>query len=275
MVTASATSRAASTTGMARWPAHRIASVAAALVMVLMFPLFTGTEFFGFGPVPYFLAAFLVLAIALCFPLRAWMQRTDQVLLGLLGLFFMGANASFVFPELAHPEHFPDYGFSTLGVAAALVLAAAAVAAFIPALGHPARWGSWGVAALLVLAGVSVGATAAMYEEHAVPAAGAGSVLLTPDVTLEVTAQNAQFSPASLTLPAGKIVKIHVTNADSGTHNFRVDALGLASDLLAGKTTDLWIRTDKTGTYQFYCSIHSTQNADGTWTGMTGTLVVT
>ena len=69
-------------------------------------------------------------------------------------------------------------------------------------------------------------------------------------------------------------LRISRSNAVVETHNFRVDALRVSTDLVSGRSTDVWLKTDQTGSYQYYCSIHSTQNADGTWSGMTGTLVV-
>ena len=81
------------------------------------------------------------------------------------------------------------------------------------------------------------------------------------------------FGPVAYFLAVFLVITV-ITNADVETHNFHVPSLGIATDLVSGRTTDVWVKTDTTGTSQFYCSVHSTQNADGTWTGMTGTLVV-
>lgn len=263
-----------SAAGIARWPTHRLASFAGALAIVLVFPVFTGLDFLSFGPVPYFLAAFVALALVVALVAKTWAQRGAQVLLGLLGVVFVAGNAEHVFPELSHPEHFPDYGIAFIGLLASVTLVLAAVASFVPALKRSARVGSWGLAGLLVLAGIAAGGAATMYGAKGAPAVGAGSVAMSPDVTVEVTAKDDAFVPATINVPAGKIVKIHVVNADNTLHNLHADALGIGADLPAGKATDIWIKTDKTGTFQSWCALHSAAGADGTRTGMVGTIVV-
>ena len=87
----------------------------------------------------------------------------------------------------------------------------------------------------------------------------------------EITVEGGMFyfKPNEIKVKVGQPVKITFNNA-KGMHNFVIDELKVTSETInAGGTTTVEFTPDKTGTYEFYCSIgnHRAQ-------GMKGTLIV-
>lgn len=124
---------------------------------------------------------------------------------------------------------------------------------------------------------------------------GASSKTDTPvDETITIEAKNVKFVPNSITIPAGKTVKLILKNSDAGTeHDLASDDLmvsmtqggghgsghesttaGDASMMLAvhtkeGETNSIIFKAAKPGTYNIYCTIAGHKDA-----GMIGTITV-
>ena len=142
--------------------------------------------------------------------------------------------------------------------------------------GAPLRPTAVGVGAVVFVAALWLGGAAtAVQEKVFVPAAAGSAVGLTPDVSLDLTAKNDGWEPAALSIPAGKVVRITVHNADSGAHVFNQEQAGLRVDLPGGSTKEVWLRIDAAGTLQYYCELHASKGGDGQWAGMVGVLTVT
>jgi polyvinyl alcohol dehydrogenase (cytochrome) len=79
-----------------------------------------------------------------------------------------------------------------------------------------------------------------------------------------------EFQPAQLTVPVGTTVRWRNDDPTLHTVTFVVDGEELVAD--EGETVS-WTFTEQ-GRYEYYCRPHSGQGDDGTWTGMTGVVVV-
>lgn len=246
------------------------------LLVSLVLPTLATVGVFGFfiltiPPV----VAFLVVQLA-CAAFVAWRGNKWASLVGGIALLaFAALNLPFLGPELARPDHGLTFVIANLAMATGIVGFVAGIAAFRE--GRSGRfatpaWGAPGAAAALVVAGLVLGITFSGVATRFGPVAGTGTVALTPEATATLDIAEGVFSPDPLTIPAGKIVKLTITNGDGELHTFSIDDLGLAADLPAGKTVDVWLKADA-GTYQIYCAPHSSPTDDGR-EGMVGTLTV-
>lgn len=85
-----------------------------------------------------------------------------------------------------------------------------------------------------------------------------------------VAGSNFKFSPSALSVKKGDTVKITFTNS-GGTHNFNIDAFHVATKMLkTGESETVQFVADKTGSFEYYCSVGSHRAM-----GMKGTLTVT
>lgn len=85
-----------------------------------------------------------------------------------------------------------------------------------------------------------------------------------------VTSSNYAFAPKTMTVKKGDIVKITLANS-GGTHDLKIDEFNVATKRVSGTEKDtITFVADKTGTFQYYCSVGS-HRAMGMW----GTLTVT
>lgn len=255
-------------TPLREWSLARWTITMTALIVILMFPIFTGLAFLQFGPVPYFLGVFLILLVVAIATGNRWVWLAEAIVL----LLFAGLNAAFIVPELTRPDHYPDYILANVAILALPVSIVAAIAIVREtrkgSAPRAARLGSWGAVVALLVAGALIGMTTASVGLHGAPSAGTGTVLLTPDATVTVTTANTLFVPSTVSIPSGKIVKLSVQNTDPGLHKFNVDELHLDAELSGGKTTDLWLKADAPASYQLYCVLHASKGGDGKWTGM-------
>ncbi len=88
--------------------------------------------------------------------------------------------------------------------------------------------------------------------------------------TFKITGSNFSFDPKQITVKKGDTVKITFVNTN-GVHDFKIDAFNAATkQISAGQQETITFIADKTGTFQYYCSVgnHKTM-------GMVGTLTVT
>lgn len=84
-----------------------------------------------------------------------------------------------------------------------------------------------------------------------------------------VEATSFAFAPKTMTVNKGDTVKITVRNA-GGTHDLKIDEFNTVTKRLAtGESETITFIADKTGTFEYYCSVGSHRAM-----GMVGTLTV-
>lgn len=84
-----------------------------------------------------------------------------------------------------------------------------------------------------------------------------------------ISAAPFSFSPSTMTVNKGDTVKITVKNT-KGTHDFKIDEFNASTRLLnTGETQTITFVADKTGTFDYYCSVGSHRAM-----GMVGKLTV-
>ena len=87
--------------------------------------------------------------------------------------------------------------------------------------------------------------------------------------TFTVSGQNFSFTPNTLTVNKGDKVKITFQNT-GGFHDFRIDEFNVkTAQLGSGKSETVEFTADKTGTFEYYCSVGNHRAM-----GMTGKLTV-
>ncbi|MFQ5875086.1 MAG: cupredoxin domain-containing protein [Dehalococcoidia bacterium] len=84
-----------------------------------------------------------------------------------------------------------------------------------------------------------------------------------------ITASYPRFQPSTITVTKGQTIQIKVSATDTN-HTFTIDELGINKAVGRGETITWEIRSDKVGTFTFYCAIPGHRSA-----GMEGTLKVT
>lgn len=119
-----------------------------------------------------------------------------------------------------------------------------------------------------------------MTTETATPTANTAMPSITPRTTstaaknmtaqkFTVTASNFTFAPKTLTVKKGQPVEITFTNA-GGAHDFVINEFTVKTQILAsGKSETVTFTPDKTGTFDYYCSVGNHQAM-----GMQGTITV-
>ncbi|MFY9463350.1 MAG: cupredoxin domain-containing protein [Candidatus Sungiibacteriota bacterium] len=84
-----------------------------------------------------------------------------------------------------------------------------------------------------------------------------------------ITGKNFSFTPSTLTVKKGDTVKITLKNI-GGTHDLRIDGFNATTQRIGtGEQDTVTFIADKTGSFEFYCSIGSHRRI-----GMKGTLTV-
>lgn len=85
----------------------------------------------------------------------------------------------------------------------------------------------------------------------------------------DLTASNFQFSITEIEVKKGDRVRIVLENR-SGTHDWRLDEFNVKTKILSsGQTDTVEFTADKTGTFEYYCSVGSHRQM-----GMRGQLIV-
>lgn len=85
-----------------------------------------------------------------------------------------------------------------------------------------------------------------------------------------LTARQWEFQPSTITVRRGSPVKLHIASVDT-THGFSIVEFNVNSQLSPGQTTTVEFTPDRTGTFNFFCSVFCGSGHGG----MRGTLVVT
>lgn len=84
--------------------------------------------------------------------------------------------------------------------------------------------------------------------------------VLAAEDSYSLTLKDHKFTPAGLTIPAGKKVKITVKNLDSTPAEFESDDFKAEKVIPAGKQADILIGPLKAGTYEFHDEYHETES---------------
>jgi cytochrome c oxidase subunit 2 len=85
----------------------------------------------------------------------------------------------------------------------------------------------------------------------------------------ELTAKQWEFSPNTITVNRGDIVKIHIESVDV-THGFALPDFGVNEILEPGNDIHVDFVADKVGTFTFFCSV----SCGSGHSGMNGQLIV-
>ncbi len=109
--------------------------------------------------------------------------------------------------------------------------------------------------------------TESMMKKESPTPAETGAMMMEQKIT--VTGSNFAFSPNTITAKKGQ--KVTVTfKSDGGFHDFAIDEFNVKSDIVgSGKSVDVSFTPDKTGTFEFYCSVGNHRAM-----GMVGKLIV-
>ncbi len=109
-----------------------------------------------------------------------------------------------------------------------------------------------------------------------VPVTSSNTILITPAPAMAsavkeftVTGSNFSFSPNAIKVKKGDKVKITFKNA-GGFHDLKIDEFGVATSKIQDGTQEtVEFTVDKTGAFEYYCSVESHRQM-----GMKGTLIV-
>lgn len=74
-------------------------------------------------------------------------------------------------------------------------------------------------------------------------------------IEINMTAQQWSFSPSEIRVHQGDHVIIHVTATDVA-HGLRIFNYGVGADLQPGETKTVDFIADKTGKFEYYCSVY-------------------
>lgn len=267
-----ATGAASPTWRASAWTLPRWTVLVSLLLPVVALPAFLGTQILVVPEVAPFFLAFVLLGAVIVWRADRWLLLAG----GVVAFAFAALNFAFIYGELVRPDHYPIYFLAWLAVLGGLAGLTGGVAGFVDARRHrfgSPRWGGIGAALVLLGAGFAGGSLVATAGMHLAQTPVAASVSLVPDASVEVSIESFAFGGGTIAIPADRIVKLTLTNADPETHTFTIDALAIDQDVPAGKGAEVWLRAPP-GTYEVYCKPHSTA-VEGDREGMVATLVVT
>jgi plastocyanin len=241
------------------------------LPVVLLTILVHGFVWLSFGPVPFLLIPMALIGIVAIWWPNPWLLLVGAVI-GVLNM----AGSSQGDPGFLRPDRTLEFTFWWLIALLGVGLLVAAIANLVQRRAPPARPGRLGVALVAVVVALYFGGLAVALQEKAfVPPAAGAAVGEKPDLELNLTATDDKWTPAAISVPAGKVLLLHVTNGGSADHVFDQPDAGIRIDLAPGSTHDVWLKLDAAGALQYYCELHAAKGADGKWAGMVGALSVT
>ncbi len=132
---------------------------------------------------------------------------------------------------------------------------------------------AWGGYALFSREGGEATPSATIEEIYTTPSTATSTSTSSPTVIPEVkqftvVGSNFAFSPSTLTVNKGD--KVRIVFQSQGTHDWVVDAFNARTKVLTtGQSETIEFIADKTGSFEYYCSVGSHRQM-----GMKGTLVV-
>ena|SRR5438477_8507783 len=87
--------------------------------------------------------------------------------------------------------------------------------------------------------------------------------------TVNLSAKDFMFDPATFTATAGKPVTVTIKNEGQAEHNFSIESLKVNQDIEKGDTKTVTFTPTQSGPVQFFCEYHHITH------NMVGTLTVT
>jgi plastocyanin len=90
-----------------------------------------------------------------------------------------------------------------------------------------------------------------------------------PVKTFSVSAKEFAYTPSTITVNKGDVVRINFTNDGTTTHNFAITELGVSTKAVGpGGSDSISFTPEEAGTYTFFCSIdgHKSLGLEGTLT---------
>ncbi len=111
-----------------------------------------------------------------------------------------------------------------------------------------------------------------MMQETVTPAdSSSPSGIMEEGTVKEITVEGFEFkfAPATLTFKKGETVKLTLKNTGKMPHDFVIDELGVKTKVINGGETDtIEFTPDKTGSFEYYCSVgkHREMGMKGTAT---------
>ncbi len=110
---------------------------------------------------------------------------------------------------------------------------------------------------------------ATLLAAAAAPLALAPAALARADDTVKLTIRGGHFTPAEVEAPAGRRLRIEVTNADRTPSEFESADLRAEKIVVPGGTIHVFAGPLKPGTYKFFDDYHP-DDAHGTLTAVAG-----
>src|SRR5207245_1531973 len=232
----------------------------------------------GFSPAAFLLyGAFLIPALVfialLTWRPNPWFYLATGIAVSYLFLVFL----PFIIGGLANPTSPYEFSGDVLGLVAVFWALPAGVLGFLQGRrgtaqldarsGWRTRQGLYAVGVAFVAIGAIL--TSAIAYNHAAGTQTGGGFDFQPSATVNVTAQDFVFNPATFAVSVQTITAVAVTNRDGVLHTFTYELNGqtYSHDLLPGTTAKFLVFFDVAGSIPFWCIPHRSM-------GMTGTITV-
>jgi plastocyanin len=124
-----------------------------------------------------------------------------------------------------------------------------------------ARLARWALRAVITV--TALGVALAACSNSSDPVGNVASGPATGDAAKIEAVDGDRFTPKTLELPAGKAVRIEITNADGRAHDFAIEAANLNTGTIQAGAVATATFTVPQGTTEFVCTFHR---------GMSGTI---
>jgi plastocyanin len=229
----------------------------------------------GFSAAVFVFAAAFLIPSVVCTALvlwrpNQWFYLAAGIASGYLFILFI----LFVIPGLSNPANVFDFAGNILGLVSLLWALPAGVIGFwrtrkkLPLPDVRQGWRTpQGIFALAVVF-VAIGAilTSAIAYGRAVNTPTGGGFDFEPNMTVNVTTQNTQFIPSTISVPVRIVTEIIVTNKDSARHTFTYNLNGArySHDLLPLATTKFLVYFTAAASIHFWCIPHEASGMMGT-----------
>jgi cytochrome c oxidase subunit 2 len=91
-----------------------------------------------------------------------------------------------------------------------------------------------------------------------------------PVTEISISAKEFAYTPATVTVKKGEVVKINFTNDGTTAHNFTIGEFNVATKTIGpGESDSITFTPNLAGTFKYFCSVDSHRSL-----GLEGTLVV-
>lgn len=246
--------------------------VATALLVVAYIALMIAPLVFGNGSIELYLSPFALIGLLPATIAMGWhLYRPSArsflaagVTILLLPILVV---VSFGIGPLADPAVFSSFAGSALMVLVIALALPATISGFrtmradreltTMADAGTSRMAAFAFFAAALMIGAVLTSSAASMQAREAAAEGAGYDF-EPSQTIEVTTEGFAFHPAAVTIPAGEIVEISVTNTDPELHTFTYEKDGTVynHDVPPGSTVKFLVFFEEATTLSLWCEPH-------------------